>query len=230
MHPTWPLYLHVVLLVVDTSGHSTQQHVQQQQQQLPAQLSQLFRLHKEGALTAEEFKRAKTKLLSPPPPPPPPPQPPPPSVTSGALLVAPPAVPDFSSQVVSIKAFGARGDGLHDDTRSIQAAIDAATGGTAHTQPLRSVFIPSGVYMITSPLIVTTPVYGETASTSVIKSAVVNGSAFIVMTGYHSVFRDFKISGDCNPAVASDLCQTRDGIVLVINKSYMRFQVPPADF
>jgi hypothetical protein len=54
---------------------------------------------------------------------------------------------DKLKEVVSVKDFGAVGDGVSDDTAAIQAAIDAvetAGGGT--------VFLPQGVYKVTSTL------------------------------------------------------------------------------
>lgn len=56
-------------------------------------------------------------------------------------------VGDKLAQTVSVKDFGAVGDGVADDTAAIQAAIDAvgaAGGGT--------VFIPTGVYAISSTI------------------------------------------------------------------------------
>lgn len=54
--------------------------------------------------------------------------------------------PDNGSQVVNVVAFGAVGDGVNDDTLSIQAAITAtsAKGGT--------VYLPAGTYKVTSAL------------------------------------------------------------------------------
>jgi hypothetical protein len=48
--------------------------------------------------------------------------------------------------MVSVKDFGAIGDGVADDTVAIQAAINAASGGTA------TVLIPDGVYRLTAGL------------------------------------------------------------------------------
>lgn len=49
----------------------------------------------------------------------------------------------------NVRSYGARGDGIHDDTVSIQKALDDASlngGGT--------VYLPKGVYIVTSPLFI----------------------------------------------------------------------------
>jgi hypothetical protein len=54
--------------------------------------------------------------------------------------------------VFNVKDYGAKGDGITDDTTAIQAAINAAVAGKG------VVFIPSGVYICTSTLTVSGPV------------------------------------------------------------------------
>lgn len=49
------------------------------------------------------------------------------------------------ADVVNVKDFGAKGDGVTDDTEAIQSALDAGTG--------KSVFIPSGVYLVSQTLV-----------------------------------------------------------------------------
>ncbi len=67
---------------------------------------------------------------------------------------------DKGSQVYNVKAYGAAGDGVVDDTAAIQAAIDGVARGRGY-----SVFIPRGIYKITSSLIIpgSVRIYGEGA-------------------------------------------------------------------
>jgi len=56
-----------------------------------------------------------------------------------------------------VRAFGALGDGVSDDTQLIQKAIDSATG---------SVFFPAGTYRITKSLVVNLDKVGPLALSS----------------------------------------------------------------
>ena len=94
------------------------------------ELSALAALRRAGDLDEREFRAAKQRLLRLP------------DADHPTSTAAPPPL----SQVVSPRDFGAVGDGMHDDTDSLQAAIDHANNRSA------ALFLPSGVYAITRPI------------------------------------------------------------------------------
>ena len=72
----------------------------------------------------------------------------------------PRTLPDRFAETVSVKDFGAVGDGVTDDTAAIQAAINA---------PTKSIFFPAGTYRTTAPLSATAKrIYGETQIHSIL--------------------------------------------------------------
>jgi len=72
-------------------------------------------------------------------------------------------------ETVSVKDFGAIGDGVTDDTAAIQAAINSTTS--------KEIYFPSGIYICTSTLTVSNPItlVGESASSSILKFSGCNG-------------------------------------------------------
>lgn len=106
-------------------------------------------------------------------------------------------VEDKLAQTVSVKDFGATGDGSTDDTASIQAAIDAikTLGG--------KVYFPTGTYKLTDSIVVDTGsyttgliLYGDGRNT-ILSQTGTNKDAFHFSTTQflqNSGFRDLKIT------------------------------------
>jgi parallel beta-helix repeat protein len=86
-------------------------------------------------------------------------------------------------ETVSVKDFGAVGDGVTDDTAAIQAALDSGAG---------AVYVPKGIY-VTTGLTVTSPVklYGE----GTIKKISVSNSAAIMITSNDVWIDGVKFAG-----------------------------------
>ncbi len=93
------------------------------------------------------------------------------------------SVSSLLNQVVSVKMWGAKGDGSSDDTAAIQSAIDFATARTVAGNNT-SVFAPSGVYRVSKIIIrAKTIFYGEGRSTVFKK---IDGSNGPVIYGVNS--------------------------------------------
>jgi hypothetical protein len=91
------------------------------------------------------------------------------------------------AQYVSVKDFGAVGDGVTDDTTAIQAALNASL----------SVYVPAGTYLISAALTVpaNTLFYGE----GTIKAKASYVPSFLVSTAAGSTVRDLSFDGTNMP-------------------------------
>lgn len=76
---------------------------------------------------------------------------------------------------VSVKAFGAVGDGIADDTIAIQTCFDTISNAANTTAFLKGgarIYFPTGTYLISKPIVlksINTTIYGASASASLIK-------------------------------------------------------------
>lgn len=94
--------------------------------------------------------------------------------------------------VANVKAFGAIGDGITDDTDAIQAAIDSIDfdgGGT--------VFFPTGIYLISDTLTMDQGIYlrGVSPKSTIISSNVAAAGWAITITRSHRGFYDLPDMG-----------------------------------
>lgn len=103
--------------------------------------------------------------------------------------------------VVSVKDFGAKGDGVSDDTSAIQAAIN--TG--------KAVFAPEGTYRITStltfPANVVSRFYGAGIESTIILCNGVTGAALrpVAASFFRPTWSDFQILGNSTTGIGIDL-------------------------
>ena len=97
-------------------------------------------------------------------------------------------------ETVSVKDFGAVGDGVTDDTAAMQAAIDSAAGW---------VFVPQGTYLTSSPLVIphNTSITGVGLSSKILNTTTTALYFSTTGAGYVSV-DNISIRGD------TDLAQT----------------------
>lgn len=106
--------------------------------------------------------------------------------------------------MLDVTTFGAVGDGSHDDTTAIQAAINATLGGTpaagvsATRTAAAPVFLPAGTYKITAPLQVYSAQGFQLVGVGDGSRIAVSGNltyALDVNGSYFGTFADFAIIG-----------------------------------
>ena len=94
---------------------------------------------------------------------------------------------------VNVLSFGAKGDGVTDDTNSIQDAINFVH----NVENLKYVFIPRGTYMISKPLIIPVGVSligGEGLTGEYNTTIVKNSNSNVISSGYSTIDKTGKVS------------------------------------
>lgn len=120
-------------------------------------------------------------------------------------------VEDKFQDRVSVKDFGALGDGANDDTVEIQAALDSISAGR--------VYFPAGTYNVTAPLQIRTTdmvVKGDSGGTVIEAQAGFSGTSVIAMEdSSNCVLEDLVV--DANSQVNNGV-NIDDGISVAINR------------
>ena len=130
---------------------------------------------------------------------------------------------------VSVKDFGALGDGANDDTAEIQAALDSITEGT--------VYFPAGTYDISAPLIIRTPgmkIVGDSVNATIIKcvSGFSGTDAVQMPDSSKCVVEDLSIDGDnlvANGIHIDDGSSVELNRVFVQNVTALGFRITKVD-
>jgi hypothetical protein len=124
-------------------------------------------------------------------------------------------LPNRLADVVNVKDFGAIGNGVNDDTAEIQAAIDAAFGtagspnGTNSTLN-RPLIIPSGNYLISSPLILTDVVGGQIIGGGMESTRIAGSTSIFTVNGCENT----SISGFVTESGGKSTSNGRHGMQL----------------
>lgn len=135
---------------------------------------------------------------------------------------------------ISVKDFGATGDGVTDDTAAIQYAFDAAHSAG------RKLYFPAGVYQVSSTLTAKLGTHyeeyglsieGEGRGASVIQFAFTDTNSPIAginlvpesgSTGYNFDIKGMTLKGTTAAAVSSLIYCTTDTSGIILNNLYMR--------
>jgi hypothetical protein len=128
---------------------------------------------------------------------------------------------DSDFEIVNVKNFGALGNGSHDDTAEIQAAVDYAFGSAASPHGTYSgsyttgssankiLYFPPGIYNITAPILFTKLVGGRIMGAGRFVSYIKNvgvGSCFVTNGCSRSHFSDMSLeAGSGEDACSFDL-------------------------
>jgi hypothetical protein len=96
-------------------------------------------------------------------------------------------------ELISVKDFGAVGDGVADDTATIQSAINAATAVG------KNLYVPKGTYNLTAQLQVTCGIVGDGSSQTLFQGLNNGTSAgILILVTNGNLFEGFTVDGACS--------------------------------
>lgn len=110
---------------------------------------------------------------------------------------------------VSVKDFGATGDGRTDDTAAINRAIQqvyySGLNGTTYLNSQRVIKFPAGTYIVTGPILFppNITVVGDGRDNTVISSTYTAGSAFVTCDSLYQIGANFGTNGAVLPKAMS---------------------------
>jgi len=104
-------------------------------------------------------------------------------------------------EIVSVKDFGATGDGSTNDTTAIQACATYCTANSI------AMYIPAGTYKITTAIVASCSIRGDGPKVSIIKNYGTGDALNLSGSNYYTTFENFGVDGSGNVA-------SRDGISL----------------
>lgn len=115
-------------------------------------------------------------------------------------------VTDKLKEEISVKDFGAVGDGVTDDTTAVQAAIDYAETLAINPQGTPTVFFPSGLYKINTISVVEASIRGEgPVGCTLVWGGAANGTMVQWEANRRKSFSGFRFdSGDNSPKIWFD--------------------------
>lgn len=131
--------------------------------------------------------------------------------------------------VVSVKDFGAVGDGVTDDTAAIQAAIEASKPATAAYNLInpatgtKRIYVPSGVYLISSPLSLYSfqEFVGDGPGTLLKASGGFSGTALVLLKGGGAgPTTYFQGAGVSNLSFMASVAAIRQSATVVLNSLF----------
>lgn len=114
---------------------------------------------------------------------------------------------------VKMPPYGARGDGNNDDTEELQAALDALSSGG----PVKTLFLPAGVYRITQTLTLRNTIYvnviGASSDTTILQWGGAPGGTMMHIDGVaYSRFNSLTWDGQTRASVAVSQSKRDNGL------------------